>query len=92
MKSLKSVINGRNADAHDMISHHKKVVGCWLITLSGMVFVAVALGGVTRLTESGLSMVSWKLLGEHLPLNHSEWLAEFEKYKKYPDYIMLVYL
>lgn len=46
------------------------------------------LGGVTRLTESGLSMVTWKLLGEKMPLNEDQWLSEFERYKEFPEYKM----
>ncbi|XP_068633960.1 heme A synthase COX15 [Battus philenor] len=63
-----------------------KAVGYWLLGCSGMVFTAVVLGGVTRLTESGLSMVTWRLLGEKLPTSEEEWQQEFEKYKQYPEY------
>ncbi|XP_077256196.1 heme A synthase COX15 [Temnothorax americanus] len=63
-----------------------KIVGYWLLTCGGMVFVAVALGGITRLTESGLSMVTWKLLGEKMPLNEAQWVSEFERYKQFPEY------
>ncbi|XP_072932947.1 heme A synthase COX15 [Epargyreus clarus] len=63
-----------------------KVVGYWLLGCSGMVFTAVVLGGVTRLTESGLSMVTWKLLGEKLPRSEEEWHHEFEKYKQFPEF------
>ncbi|KAJ9583855.1 hypothetical protein L9F63_021800, partial [Diploptera punctata] len=62
------------------------VIGYWLLGCSGMVFGAVILGGVTRLTESGLSMVTWKLFGERLPRTEQEWLEEFEKYKQYPEF------
>lgn len=48
------------------------------------------LGGVTRLTESGLSMVTWRLLGEKMPVTPEQWKAEFDKYKKYPEFKMLV--
>lgn len=64
-----------------------KVVGYWLLGCSGMVFTAVVLGGVTRLTESGLSMVTWKLLGEKLPRSEHEWQTEFAKYQQYPEFI-----
>ncbi|GAB0094925.1 COX15 [Sergentomyia squamirostris] len=64
----------------------RKSVGYWLLGCSGMVFVAVVLGGVTRLTESGLSMVSWKLLGEKRPKTEEEWVAEFDKYKQFPEF------
>ncbi|XP_017889518.1 cytochrome c oxidase assembly protein COX15 homolog [Ceratina calcarata] len=63
-----------------------KAVGKWLLTCSGMVFVAVVLGGVTRLTESGLSMVTWKLLGERMPTTETRWHEEFERYKQFPEY------
>ncbi|XP_017070445.1 cytochrome c oxidase assembly protein COX15 homolog [Drosophila eugracilis] len=63
-----------------------KAVGKWLLGISGMVFVAVGLGGVTRLTESGLSMVTWKLTGERMPRTQEEWLQEFTLYQQYPEY------
>ncbi|XP_063362679.1 cytochrome c oxidase assembly protein COX15 homolog [Cydia amplana] len=63
-----------------------KAVGYWLLGCSGMVFTAVVLGGVTRLTESGLSMVTWKLLGEKLPTTEAEWESEFSKYQQFPEY------
>ncbi|XP_069705030.1 heme A synthase COX15 [Periplaneta americana] len=62
------------------------VVGYWLLGCSGMVFVAVILGGVTRLTESGLSMVTWKLFGEKLPATQAEWEEEFLKYQQFPEF------
>ncbi|XP_070154484.1 heme A synthase COX15 [Polyergus mexicanus] len=65
---------------------YDKIVGFWLLTCGSMVFVAVALGGITRLTESGLSMVTWRLLGEKMPLNEIQWLSEFERYKQFPEY------
>ncbi|XP_058450769.1 cytochrome c oxidase assembly protein COX15 homolog [Malaya genurostris] len=64
----------------------RKAVGYWLLGCSGMVFVAVVLGGVTRLTESGLSMVTWKLLGEKMPRTQQEWEEEFERYKQFPEF------
>lgn len=45
-------------------------------------------GGVTRLTESGLSMVTWKLLGEKMPRTEEEWVAEFANYQQYPEFKM----
>ncbi|XP_056632645.1 cytochrome c oxidase assembly protein COX15 homolog [Diorhabda sublineata] len=68
------------------ISKGQKAVGYWLLTCSGMVFVAVVLGGVTRLTESGLSMVTWKLLGEKMPWTEAEWQEEFERYQQFPEF------
>ncbi|XP_076104618.1 heme A synthase COX15-like [Mytilus galloprovincialis] len=65
----------------------QKIVGGWLIGCAGMCFGAVILGGVTRLTESGLSMVDWRLLKDMKPpQNLQEWEEEFEKYKQFPEY------
>lgn len=47
----------------------------------------VIVGGITRLTDSGLSMTDYKLITETIPpLNEEEWVAEFENYKKFPEY------
>ena len=54
--------------------------------IAGMCFGAVVLGGVTRLTESGLSMVDWKLFGRPPPMDEAAWLIEFEKYKQSPEF------
>ncbi|CAG9766770.1 unnamed protein product [Ceutorhynchus assimilis] len=72
--------------ASDSTQKGRKSVGYWLVACSGMVFVAVVLGGVTRLTESGLSMVTWKLLGEKMPRTQQEWEEEFAKYQQYPEF------
>ncbi|KAK0395868.1 hypothetical protein QR680_001469 [Steinernema hermaphroditum] len=65
----------------------RKVVGYWLLGCAGMVYGAVALGGVTRLTESGLSMVNWDLFRTMKPpLSQKDWEQEFERYKQYPEY------
>jgi len=63
-----------------------RAIGYWLLAIGGMVYIMVGLGGVTRLTESGLSMVDWKLLGRKLPSSDEEWNAEFDKYKQFPEY------
>lgn len=70
-------------------TRQKKIVGWWFIGCAGMVFGAVTIGGLTRLTESGLSIVDWKLLkGMKPPSSEAEWQTEFEKYKFYPEYHM----
>ena len=52
-----------------------------------LIFTIVVVGGVTRLTRSGLSMVEWKpIKGVLPPLNQADWEKEFEKYKQYPEY------
>ncbi|XP_065917887.1 heme A synthase COX15-like [Dysidea avara] len=65
----------------------ERKVGYWLLACCGMVSGSVIIGGLTRLTESGLSMVNWHLLKDmRPPRTQQEWEAEFEKYKQYPEY------
>jgi len=65
----------------------QKVVGYWLLGCAGACFAQVVLGGVTRLTESGLSMVDWHLIkGMKPPRTQEEWEAYFEKYKQFPEW------
>ncbi|KAM7250443.1 hypothetical protein ACFE04_022326 [Oxalis oulophora] len=64
----------------------QKLVGIWLFGSAAWVFSMVVLGGITRLTRSGLSMTDWKFTGGLPPLTDEEWLQEFEKYKQSPEY------
>ncbi|CAO2820835.1 unnamed protein product [Amaranthus hypochondriacus] len=64
----------------------QKIVGIWLFGSAAWVFSMVVLGGVTRLTRSGLSMTDWKFSGNLPPLSEEEWSLEFEKYKQSPEY------
>lgn len=60
----------------------------WLFGVAALVFTIVIVGGITRLTESGLSITEWKpLMGAIPPLTEAQWVAEFEKYKLIPEYI-----
>ncbi|KAJ2848875.1 Cytochrome c oxidase assembly protein cox15 [Coemansia brasiliensis] len=62
-------------------------VGYWSLFCASMVFGIVVWGGLTRLTESGLSIVEWKpITGAKLPTSDYEWEAEFAKYKQFPEY------
>ncbi|GMR37292.1 hypothetical protein PMAYCL1PPCAC_07487, partial [Pristionchus mayeri] len=80
------VVLGAELAAQSTASQRKKV-GVWLLGCAGMVYGAVALGGVTRLTESGLSMVNWDLFRTMKPpLSEAEWVTEFERYKQFPEY------
>jgi len=67
-----------------------RAIAIWLWSLAALVFLMVIVGGATRLTESGLSITEWKpLTGVIPPLSPAEWLAEFENYKKIPQYAEL---
>jgi cytochrome c oxidase assembly protein subunit 15 len=62
----------------------------WLVCVAGLVFAMVVVGGITRLTESGLSITEWKpITGALPPLNEASWLSEFEKYKQIPEYTQI---
>ncbi len=59
----------------------------WLLAVAALVFVMVVVGGITRLTESGLSITEWKpVTGAIPPLNEAQWVAEFQKYQQIPEY------
>ena len=72
------------------ITDDARAVGRWLVAFAVMVFAIIVVGGATRLTESGLSITEWKpVSGVIPPLTHAHWVAEFEKYKRIPQYAQL---
>ncbi|MFM5950408.1 MAG: COX15/CtaA family protein [Novosphingobium sp.] len=59
----------------------------WLLFMAGLVVLMVVVGGVTRLTESGLSITEWKpITGALPPLSEAQWQAEFAAYQRIPQY------
>ncbi|MEK9724598.1 MAG: COX15/CtaA family protein [Rhodospirillaceae bacterium] len=76
-----------NRFAGDARPDRERWIATWLYTVVAMVFVMVVLGGVTRLTHSGLSMVEWRpITGWLPPMTHAEWVRVFELYKTFPEY------
>lgn len=70
------------------VSPAQRAIALWLLTVCALVFAMVVLGGVTRLTRSGLSIVEWQpLVGAIPPLSEADWLELFEKYKRTPEYL-----
>ena len=66
-------------------------VGKWLLGSAWLVFTVIVVGGVTRLTESGLSITEWKpITGAIPPLSQEEWIIEFEKYQTTPEFKLYV--
>lgn len=60
----------------------------WLFAVASLVVIIIAVGGITRLTESGLSITEWKpVTGAIPPLSEEQWEAEFELYKQIPQYV-----
>ncbi len=69
-----------------MKKDNKKVI-YWLLTGCFLIFIMVIVGGITRLTDSGLSISNYKLItGTIPPLNETEWQKAFELYQQYPEY------
>jgi cytochrome c oxidase assembly protein subunit 15 len=67
-----------------------RAVGIWLLVIAGLIALMVVIGGLTRLTGSGLSITEWQpVTGVIPPLNQADWQAEFAKYKGTPQYELL---
>ncbi|MCB0381096.1 MAG: COX15/CtaA family protein, partial [Flavobacteriales bacterium] len=76
-----------------MMEHkNNKPVIIWLLSGCLLIFLMVVVGGITRLTNSGLSMVDWNpIMGFIPPLSDLDWNEAFDKYKQYPEYQMVNY-
>ncbi len=69
-----------------MVKRDKAVI-IWLLSGCVLLFIMVVVGGITRLTDSGLSMTDWHLVTDTFPpLTHEKWVETFEEYKKFPEY------
>jgi len=67
-----------------------KPVAIWLLIGVGMIIVQILLGGVTRLTGSGLSITEWDVItGTLPPMNEHQWIEQFNKYKQTPQFLIL---
>jgi len=78
--------------AEKNISTENLIVAKWLFICCAMVFFMVILGGVTRLTGSGLSMVDWRpIMGAIPPITAEDWQATFQMYKQSPEFIIKNY-
>src|SRR4030095_14691528 len=70
-----------------MTDRTRRLIGSWLLIGVGMIFIQVILGGITRLTGSGLSITQWNLImGTLPPMNQSEWQHAFDLYKNTPQF------
>ncbi len=67
--------------------HLKKYLSRWLLSMCVIISVMIIVGGLTRLTDSGLSITEWQLFSGIIPpLNETQWIYYFELYKKIPEY------
>ena len=65
-----------------------RAIAVWLLTCCFLVFAMISIGGITRLTHSGLSIVEWQpIVGTLPPLSDAQWEETFAKYRKTPEYI-----
>jgi cytochrome c oxidase assembly protein subunit 15 len=75
---------------NNLIQKGNKAVATWLLIGVGMIIIQVLLGGITRLTGSGLSITEWDVVtGSLPPIGEHQWLQEFQKYQQTPQYRLL---
>jgi cytochrome c oxidase assembly protein subunit 15 len=73
--------------ANVSLDSRRTIVRSWLLVVAALVFLVAAVGGMTRLTGSGLSIVEWRpITGMLPPMSEAGWQAEFEKYQTIPQY------
>lgn len=78
------------AMGNELTKPSSKPIAIWLMVGVGMIIIQILLGGITRLTGSGLSITEWNVVtGTLPPLTESAWIAEFEKYKQTPQFNLL---
>lgn len=75
---------------NEFSNRSSKPIAIWLLVGVGMIIIQILLGGITRLTGSGLSITEWNVVtGTLPPMNEQQWLTEFEKYRQTPQYNLL---
>ena len=71
-------------------SRADRLVGVWLLSVAALIILMVLVGGLTRLTDSGLSITEWRpVTGALPPLSLADWMSEFDKYKAIPEYQLI---
>ncbi|OCL13178.1 electron transfer protein 1, mitochondrial precursor [Glonium stellatum] len=87
---VKSTVSGANPKSNSFPEISDKAVAYWLLGSAASVFGIVVFGGLTRLTESGLSITEWRpVTGSLPPMNTEDWEAEFSKYRSSPEFALL---
>ena len=74
------------------IENHQinKNMSIWLISMFCILSIMITVGGLTRLTDSGLSIVEWNIFsGIFPPLFNNDWIELFEKYKQFPEFKLI---
>jgi heme a synthase len=69
---------------------HRSALRVWLWSIGSATFAVLVVGGITRLTQSGLSIVDWQpIMGIIPPLNEAQWQEAFDRYRQFPEYQLL---
>ncbi len=86
--SIRAMTTAAVAEPHS----DTRAVATWLFLCCALIFLMVVVGGITRLTLSGLSITEWEpVIGVVPPLTHAQWAAEFARYKEIPEYRLIHY-
>src|SRR5262245_46275436 len=73
-----------------MNKNSRRQISAWLFTGVFMILIQILLGGITRLTGSGLSITEWDvIMGALPPANEVQWQEAFDKYKQFPQYKLM---
>ncbi|HSJ25607.1 MAG TPA: COX15/CtaA family protein [Longimicrobiales bacterium] len=68
----------------------RRALRAWLWSIAATTFAVMVVGGITRLTQSGLSIVDWQpIMGVIPPLNEAQWQEAFDRYRQFPEYQVL---
>ena len=79
----------RRMNASKKFWKSRKAVGCWLLAVAGVILAMITIGGLTRLTGSGLSITEWKpIMGALPPMSDAAWADAFSKYRQIPQYLI----
>jgi len=90
--STTAILKPVDGAAADLAEGKLGAVAAWLFACCALIFLMVVIGGITRLTLSGLSITEWKpVVGVLPPLSAADWAAEFAKYKQIPQYRLVHY-
>lgn len=75
---------------NELTARSSRPVAIWILVGVGMIIIQILLGGITRLTGSGLSITEWNVVtGTVPPMSDQQWMTEFEKYRQTPQYNLL---
>lgn len=79
----------RGMDTSEKFWKSRKAVGYWLLAVAGVILAMIVIGGLTRLTGSGLSITEWQpIMGALPPMSDAAWAEAFAKYRQIPQYML----